>query len=436
MVTSVSGTRWLSWGGVLARLVLGGVWLAAGLLKIGDPAESVRAVRAYDLLPESLVLLVGYSLPVLEVVLGLALVLGLMTRWMGVVSAVLLVMFVIGVASAWARGMSIECGCFGGGGGPAEGARDKYPWELARDAGLLALSGWLVMRPRTPWALDSYVLPGVPARATPRVAPRAATASSEAARGRRGGSRAERTRHAQQAADIRRRAAIEELHRRNRVITIGVLVAMLAVVAVGSGLQSSRDTTGEQAVVPTGMVDSYAVPFGPDDAPVVVDVYEDFLCPFCADLEAASAPLVEKYADSDVQFRYHVIAFLDRASTTRYSTRAANALAAVLDTSGREVAKEFHDAVFAEQPPEGGPGLSDDRLIELAVDAGAEEWEVADAIRDKVFEQWVRNATDAASRSGVNTTPTVFVNGNVLAPAKIPQTVAALEAAIEKALTD
>ena len=68
------------WIGLLARLVTGGVWIVAGALKLPDPVESVRAVRAYDLLPESIVPTVGYALPVVEVVVGVCLVLGLMTR--------------------------------------------------------------------------------------------------------------------------------------------------------------------------------------------------------------------------------------------------------------------------------------------------------------------------------------------------------------------
>jgi uncharacterized membrane protein YphA (DoxX/SURF4 family) len=149
----------MHWIGIVARLVVGGVWLVAGLLKLPDPTENVRAVRAYQLLPESLVPVVGHALPVLEILVGLCLLAGLLVRGSAVLSAVLLVAFVVGIASAWARGLSIECGCFGGGGGPAENAQAKYPWEIARDVGLLLLSGWLLIRPRTPWAVDNALLP-------------------------------------------------------------------------------------------------------------------------------------------------------------------------------------------------------------------------------------------------------------------------------------
>jgi uncharacterized membrane protein YphA (DoxX/SURF4 family) len=147
-----------AWLGVGARLVVGGVWVVAGVLKIPDPAENVRAVRAYQLIPESMVPTVGHALPILEILVGACLLLGLLTRLNAVVSSLLLLAFIVGISSAWGRGLSIECGCFGGGGGPAVGAKDKYPWELARDVGLLFLSVGLIWRPRTPWSLDNQLL--------------------------------------------------------------------------------------------------------------------------------------------------------------------------------------------------------------------------------------------------------------------------------------
>ncbi len=127
----------MGWLVLAARLVVGGVWIVAGALKIPDPASSVQAVRAYRLLPEAVVPTVGQLLPVVEVVVGLALVVGLLTRTMAVASAVLFVAFIIGIASAWARGLTIDCGCFGGGGYDPDAA-EKYPWEIARDVALLA----------------------------------------------------------------------------------------------------------------------------------------------------------------------------------------------------------------------------------------------------------------------------------------------------------
>jgi uncharacterized membrane protein YphA (DoxX/SURF4 family) len=143
----------------VARLVVGGVWVVAGVLKLPEPAANVRAVRAYQLLPEAVVPLVGHALPLLEVLVGACLLLGLLTRMSALLSAVMLLAFVVGISSAWARGLQIECGCFGGGAGPTTDATAKYPWEIARDIGLLLLSLWLVWRPRSPWAADNRLLP-------------------------------------------------------------------------------------------------------------------------------------------------------------------------------------------------------------------------------------------------------------------------------------
>lgn len=134
----------------------GGVWLVAGAIKLPDPYESISAVRAYQLLPEAVVPAVGYALPVVEVVLGLVLVLGVVTRWSGAASAVLFAVFVVGIASVWARGIEIDCGCFGGG-GAKEGASAEYPGEIARDVALLLASAWLVWRPRTRLAVDNVL---------------------------------------------------------------------------------------------------------------------------------------------------------------------------------------------------------------------------------------------------------------------------------------
>jgi uncharacterized membrane protein YphA (DoxX/SURF4 family) len=135
--------------------VLGGVFLVAGVLKAIDPQSSVAAVRAYQLLPTSLATIVGWGLPFAEIALGLLLLAGIATRAVAAAAAILLVIFIAGVVSVAVRGLSIDCGCFGGGG---EVAPDQtaYGIELVRDAGLLLLAVWLVWQPRSRLALDRF----------------------------------------------------------------------------------------------------------------------------------------------------------------------------------------------------------------------------------------------------------------------------------------
>jgi uncharacterized membrane protein YphA (DoxX/SURF4 family) len=154
----VSRAHVLDLVGTLARLGLAAVWLVSGTLKAIDLDQTVVAVRAYDVLPRAAVDVVAAVLPFVEIALGLLLLLGIGTRLVAVVSGVLLLVFIAGVTQAWARGLAIDCGCFGGGGEIPDAAA-KYPGEIARDVGLLALSLWLVVRPRSRLALETVLFP-------------------------------------------------------------------------------------------------------------------------------------------------------------------------------------------------------------------------------------------------------------------------------------
>ena len=141
------------WVSTCARVVLGGVFLIAGVLKAADPQASVAAVRAYQLLPAGLATAVGWGLPFAEIALGVLLLAGLATRAVAITTAALLLVFVAAVTSAAVRGLSIDCGCFGGG-GPVPPGETAYGAEIARDVGLLVLAGWLVTRPESRLSLE------------------------------------------------------------------------------------------------------------------------------------------------------------------------------------------------------------------------------------------------------------------------------------------
>ncbi|WP_181781032.1 MauE/DoxX family redox-associated membrane protein [Pseudonocardia pini] len=134
--------------GTLARLGLAAVWLVSGLIKALDPAQTYVAVRAYDVLPREAVSVVAGVLPWFELALGLLLLVGIGTRAVAALSAALLLVFIAGVTQAWARGLSIDCGCFGGG-GAVEPGQTQYVQEILRDVGFLLLAAWLIVRPRT-----------------------------------------------------------------------------------------------------------------------------------------------------------------------------------------------------------------------------------------------------------------------------------------------
>ena len=141
------------WLTLFSRLILGGVLLLAGALKIGNLQKSAMAVRAYELLPVSLANLLGYALPWVEIGVGLLLISGALVRISGLIGAFTMLAFIIAISQAWARGLSIDCGCFGGG-GAIDPEDTKYLTEIIRDLGLLILGIYLYFYPKGRFSLD------------------------------------------------------------------------------------------------------------------------------------------------------------------------------------------------------------------------------------------------------------------------------------------
>lgn len=145
--------KYLPWLTLLARLILGGVLFVAGLLKAKNTTEAGMAVRAYRLLPPGLANTFGYVLPWLEMGIALLLILGVAVRISAYIGGVLMLLFIFAVSQAWARGLSIDCGCFGGGGSVAPG-HTKYLQEILRDIGLVIVAFYLTKRPHGRLSLD------------------------------------------------------------------------------------------------------------------------------------------------------------------------------------------------------------------------------------------------------------------------------------------
>jgi protein-disulfide isomerase len=147
---------------------------------------------------------------------------------------------------------------------------------------------------------------------------------------------------------------------------------------------------------------------------VRVDAFIDFLCPYCRLFELSSGPaLAGLVADRLASLAYHPMNFLDQASTTNYSTRAAAASGCAAD-GGRFL--DYAHALFVHQPPEGGPGLSDAELADLGRAAGLPGAAFAACLSDAPYLDWPQYVTARATAAGVSATPTVLVAGAVVGP--------------------
>lgn len=162
------------------------------------------------------------------------------------------------------------------------------------------------------------------------------------------------------------------------------------------------------AQVPAGVTaEADGIPLGA--GPVTVDAYIDFLCPFCRMFEQASGERLDTMvADELITLIYHPLGFLDRLSTTRYSTRAAAASGCASDV-GRF--RPYSRVLFANQPPEGGPGRSDGELVDLAASVGVPREEFALCVAEQRYVDWVEYVTQEGLARGVSGTPSVYVQG-------------------------
>ncbi len=141
--------------GLLFRLVLAGILGYAGLTKIFEVDGARTAILAYRIFPVEWAGVLGWALPTVEILLAVLLLIGLFTRWAALISGLLMAAFIVGIASVWVRGYSIDCGCFGGGGDiTPEGRNMRYATEIARDFLFMGMAAWLTLRPRSLWSLD------------------------------------------------------------------------------------------------------------------------------------------------------------------------------------------------------------------------------------------------------------------------------------------
>ena len=228
-------------------------------------------------------------------------------------------------------------------------------------------------------------------------------------------------------------AARARAQRRQRTL-IGAIVAAVVVVAavvIAIVVQNDRTATAADAAAPANTVDNgQVIVVGQSSAPVTIDLYEDFQCPVCKNFESTTGgTLASLVSAGTVQLHYHGMAFLDTSANDRYSTRALNAAAAVVDAAGPDAFQKFHDLLYAHQPDEGGAGLTDDQLISYAQQAGASGSTVESAIRDLTYGDWVKEITDQASKDGVTATPTVKVDGQQLEDLSVSGVTAAVQSA-------
>lgn len=249
--------------------------------------------------------------------------------------------------------------------------------------------------------------------------------TSSSASGQPPGSKAARRANRKQELAARKEAeaaAAAAAKRRRQILTwAGVAAVMvLAVVAglvVGSNSSDSTGDTASDTSVAAGFPASTRTDDGvvmvADDAqhPVRVELYVDLQCPACREYESRVADTLEQLViDGQIEMLVHPIAILDNASSTNYSSRAGAAVACAAEDG---LFWQYQKLLYAEQPDEGGAGLTDARLVELGHQVGLSS-AFDTCVNSGAQADWVQTVTDTAAEAGVNSTPTVLVDGERL----------------------
>lgn len=205
---------------------------------------------------------------------------------------------------------------------------------------------------------------------------------------------------------VREQMARERRRKRTLWTSVGAAIVLVIAGLIGWGVSASQDS-GD--FTPPGGANPEGTGIVLGSGPVTIDVYEDFICPICREFEQrAGGTLDQLIAQGKVRVTYHPVAFLDRFSSTEYSTRSSAASGCAAQ-SGKF--REYAKALFDRQPPEGGAGLSDDELVNVATSIGLAGDSFRNCVRENTFKKWTEHVTEEAARAGVNGTPTVLVAG-------------------------
>ncbi|MFD2467985.1 DsbA family protein [Amycolatopsis silviterrae] len=223
---------------------------------------------------------------------------------------------------------------------------------------------------------------------------------------------------------------------RNKIIAVVVAVVVVAALVIGGVLwiNSSKNATQDSAIQPgaspslgQGVVekrDGAVVSVGKPGAPKTIDLYADFLCPYCAKLQQDFGPRMEKAInDGQLTVRYHMVILLNKNSDPPgYSLDSANAALAAAD---QQKFTAFHDALFKNQPQEGGRGYDKAQLVKLGQDLGITDPKFAQTVNAGTYDQELQKAfqqiqsdpklqQDFGSGQVGFGTPTVAVDGKAV----------------------
>ena len=209
---------------------------------------------------------------------------------------------------------------------------------------------------------------------------------------------------------------------------IATVIAVVVVIVAGAAFLISANPFGKlDAKGPTSsQSEGNGVVMYPGKAKQgapVVDIYEDFQCPICNELEKANGASIHELAQrGDIKLVSHMMSFLDDNLGNDSSKRAANAAFCAAD-AGKYA--EYHNAVFAGQPAKEGHGYTDEQLKKtFAAGAGISGPQLTtftQCVDKGTYDDYVKDTEKRSNDDGVNGTPTVKIDGKPLSEQQMAQ---------------
>ena len=228
----------------------------------------------------------------------------------------------------------------------------------------------------------------------------------------------------------------DKRQRQQRLVVILVVAGAALIIAaflIVPSIQRAAAPVGEIIpITPKALPEANANTLGDPNAPVLVEVWSDFQCPACRIFAEQVEPLVvQNYVTpGKALYVYRQFPFLDDNTVIKESDQSANASMCAAD-QGRFW--DYHDILFANWNGENAGAFADKRLVAFAESLGLDMDQFNTCFKANTFRTQINKDLQDGANAGVNGTPSVFVNGQLLTPGQVPSfevVAAAIDAAL------
>lgn len=232
-----------------------------------------------------------------------------------------------------------------------------------------------------------------------------------------------------------RRLKKQREQRRNTLLVVLLVAVVLVIIIVLPSLVKSAQPVGEIVeITPVSRPSADGRTMGDPNAPVRIDVFEDFLCSACATytFEIEKQIITELIPSGNVYYVFRQFPFLDDRSSVKQSDQAANASMCALE-QGKFW--DYHDMLYANQSGSSATPFSENRLVAFSEVLGMDVQAFEKCLSENRYQAEIDQDLADGLSLGVTGTPSVFVDGKIVRPGYVPSLID-IQEAVNAALAD